>query len=433
MRAFTIAGVFVFLVTAGAASAQVGLENPTESTPTTLYFHLDAAADFPINTQQPDDGYASLESAGLSRFSTSCVPEPTGQAGFVSQSFHTEYGFSTPGYVEYGLGQHGGPRIHPERGLAADVLLDNSAPIMLYWYLETQVVGDSENTPDDTEAAPVVLPQVTVRATMREGDDISVGAEAYNAGDLIAGGQSEPMTLYPDPANPRYHTLDGGRHLYEFVVEMPLETDRIRADASYNLRVDVFMSVPGCDTDPDESLMASNVRTHTSPAFRPRAELATRNPIWIEYIHPQVVGEALVIHTSMNSPWGNYDVNGTRGGISLKLTGPSEAKSLTRTALVQRHHEHNHHFQPVDVTYSWPYLRDDAKGGVYDIEVRATNHQGTAMAIGRASFDLGRNIGIDSAGNVVEAIEQPIEEDTPMVGFLATLVVLGCAAIVRRR
>ena len=55
--------------------------------------------------------------------------------------------------------------------------------------------------------------------------------------------------------------------------------------------------------------MPNAVKVHTDPDHRPRMELSIMDPIRLEYLHPQFVGDDLVIHTSMNSAWGNYDVN----------------------------------------------------------------------------------------------------------------------------
>lgn len=430
--AWLLAALFTVLVAATPASGQVGIQNPSTSTPVTMYFHLDAQQDFPINTQPPDDRFARADDLGLVAFTTSCLPDPTGQLGIVSQSFHTLYGFSTPGYVEYSFSEQGGPRVHPERGIANDVQLDAGAGATMYWYLQTKVFGDNRVTPSAVEDAPVVVPQVTVRATIRSGDDVSVGAEAYNSGPLIAEGVSEPMNLYPDSANPHYIQLEDGTNLYEFEVPLTISTATITKDEAFNVRVDVALAVPGCDTDPDQSIMTSNLKTHTSPEYRPRLDWSLVNPVRIEYIHPQFVGDALVIHTAFSSPWGNYDVDETLGGVSVRITGPSPAPSLVRTALLQRHHEHGHHFEPVDVTYSWPYKLDNAANGMYTLEIVARNDQHTAEAVGRAAFEIGRNIGVDSEGNEVRSAVRDEAEDSPLP-LLPLAFALAAVVLLRRR
>jgi hypothetical protein len=436
--AWLLAGLFTALLAAApghAQTAQVGIENPDVSTPVTMFFHLDAMQHFPINTQPPDDRYARADDLGLIAFTTTCVPDPTGQFGIVSQSFHTLYGFSTPGYVEYSFSEQGGPRVHPERGIARDVGLDAAAGATLHWYLQTKVLGDNRVTPAAVENTPVVVPQVTVRATIRSGDDVSVGAEAYNAGSLIAAGTSAPMNVYPDSSNPHYIMMEDGTNLYEFVVPLDVGAATITQDEAFNVRVDLAIAVPGCDTDPDQSLMTSNLQTHTSPEYRPRLDWSITNPVAIEYIHPQFVGDALVIHTAFSSPWGNYDVDESLGGVTVRIQGPSLAPSLVRTALLQRHHEHGHHFEPVDVTYSWPYRLDNAANGDYTLEIIARNDQHTAEAVGRAAFEIGRNIGVDSDGNEVRSAVRDEAEDSPLAfaPFVGALFVCAAYRLAGRR
>lgn len=427
------------------AAGKVGINNPTDPTPTTLYFHLlDGQQDFPINTQPPSDNYAASEGIGLQTHSTSCLPD-TGAGSLASKSWHTFYGFSSPGYVEYDFEENGKPRFHPERGISFDAIVDTNAPFTLYWFLETQTGVPGGNP--DPNVVPVVLPNVIVRATIRTGDSISVDDIGYNQGEVIAQGQTEPSTLATQgtqgPAV--YHQAGNGRHVYEFGVPMSIQTPTIPRATGYNLRIDVFMENPFC-TDPDSGyLMPNNVRVHTSPDYRPRMELAIMNPIRIEYLHPQFVGDDLVVHTSANSPWGNYDVDETPGGIELEITGPSEATSLAQVAFTQRHHEHNFHQEAVDVSYVWPYKQDGARNGLYTVSFSVWNDQRTAQATGTAQFEIGKGT-IIGCGEATEAskantkCETQVQEDgvekskdSPGAGLLGVLAVLGAALVVLRR
>ncbi len=413
----------------GAAAQQVGIQNPNQSTPVTLYMHLDGIQDFPINTQPPDDRYQTSEAFGSATNSLGCVPEVPG-ANVASKEWHTYYGYSTPGYVEYDFEEEGGPRYHKERGISFDVELDTGSPFMLYWYLETQAVS-GEAGAADPNTVPVVVPNVVVRATMRTGDDVGVGDAAFNSGSIIAQGQTEPITLSPEASN---HVAVGEHHAYEFAVPMAFSMDRITRDEAFNIRIDVYMDNPACD-DPDAGyIMPNTVRLHTSPELRPRMDFAIMNPIVINYIHPQFVGDELVIHTEMNSPWGNYDVDEEGDGILVSVEGPSNAASLARAAFVQRHHEHFFHQEPVAVTYLWPYLNDGAKDGTYTVKVEAWNDQRTAKAVGVAGFDIGRNVGIADDGSEVESINTgPSEKESPGVApIMAAIALVGAAAFVAR-
>ncbi len=423
----------IFLLVAAPVAAQdVGIQNPTESTPTTLFFHLNAFQDFPINTQAPDDRYARGSTRGILAPTTTCTPDSA--PGQVHQSHHTLYGFSTPGYVEYDFQENGGPRIHPEKGLAGDVLLDTSAGMTGTWFLKTTVdSGRFQGAVGTTNNAPVAVPSVVVEFTVRTGDDVSFGDVKYNEGQLIANGASEPQLLVPDSnVNPSYEQMDDGSHLYEFTVPLDIVMDTIPKDESYNVRVDVRLDIPGCDSDNDSAFTPGTVELFTDADHRPRLDTAILNPLELLYIHPQFVGNDLYIHTSFNSPWGNYDVDETPGGIEVSVEGPTEARSLVRSAFTQRHHEHDHHFEPVDVTYVWPYKLDAAQSAEYTVRVSAQNDQGTAVATGTASVDLGKQLAIDTEGNEVERIAAPGEKNTPALGPLAVLGLLAVALLRRR-
>ncbi|MGB1697406.1 MAG: hypothetical protein ACPHK8_03300, partial [Thermoplasmatota archaeon] len=124
--------VLLTLVLLTGATAQIN--NSNESTPVTLYFHLDGFQDFPINTQPPEDFASDDSGRGATGLTSTCLPD--GTPNQLRGDFHTFYGFSTPGYVQYEeLDKNGTIRIHEERGLAADVVLDRPAGATLYWYL----------------------------------------------------------------------------------------------------------------------------------------------------------------------------------------------------------------------------------------------------------------------------------------------------------
>ncbi len=426
-----VAFLLALLMASSVAMAQSStIDNPEVSTPTTLYFHLDAHQDFPINTQPPDDRYAKGSTRGLLASTTTCTPE--GTPGQFHQDHHTVYGFSTPGYVEYEYEEDGGPRIHPERGLAYNVLLDDEG-MTGYWYLKTTV--DSNQASSDINNLPVLVPQVVVRFTMRTGDEVSFGAEAYNEGEVIAIGESAPVVLLPSEETPGYHAQDDGSHVYEIQVPLDVKKDEIPADedtGGYNLRVDVFTQVPGCQEDPDASFMPGSIEIYTSPEHRPRLDLAVMNPVRIDYIHPQFVGTDLLIHTSLNSPWGNYDVDETEGGITMEVSGPTTASSVFRVAFEQKHHQHGYHFEAVDVTYQWDYAKDQAADASYDLTVTVWNDQRTASATGSATIDVGSLTATDDEGNVVKQVETD-EKETPIPALLPLLGMVGAALVARRR
>jgi hypothetical protein len=407
MRA--IAFLLISALIVSGASAQ--LANANSSTPVTLYFHLDGFQDFPVNTQPPMDFASDSTGSGTTGMTSTCLPD--GAPNQIKGDFHTYYGYSTPGYVEYDeLDKNGTIRVHEERGLASDVMLDQPAGATLYWYL----VADFGNRGVEAGEVPVVVPQVKVAATIRTGDAVGLGPGPYNDGQMIGSGISAPQDIAPSPANE-------GPVIYEFQVPVTFDVDKISKTEAFNIRVDVMMDVPSCN-EVGSAFMLGLVDTYTAKDFRPRMDLSIMNPVFVEYVHPQISGDRLIIHTGLGSPWGNYDVDETPGGIEITISGPSEAKSIQRAAVVQRTHEHNHHFEPVDVTYVWPYVSEGATIAEYDIDVKVWNDQRTGFSTGGASIDLQTRTGYDAEGNEVgeekldEAEESPVGIILPMLGLL---------------
>ena len=446
-----------------APAPEVGIKNPNTPTPTILYFHMINFQDFPINTQKPDDKYTQDVNVGLGTTTDTCIPNVVpGSSPF--QEFHAYHGYSSPSYVEYNFLQDGVPRTHPERGISYDAIIDPNSPFYLYWYLAT-----STNTPGsngvDPDTAPIPVPNVVVEATIRAGDAISVDDKAYDTGAELVHGISTPATLFyqqvlPATGNPSTTNPDvsyvgdvGSKHIFQFKIKMNVDTPLIPRATGYNLRVDVHMDNPACTTQ-DKELMPNIVKMHSSAQFRPRMELSVMDPIRLEYLHPQFVGDDLVVHTSMNSVWGNYDVGEvnpytpdvTPDFIQVGITGPSPATSLAQAAIVQRTHEHYHHQEAVDVTYVWPYKTDRALNGLYTVDVKFKNDQGTAQAEGIAQFEIGKGTVI-GCGGVQEAAQQlndqcasQVQQDgvvakkkSPGFELVAVVGVLGAAVAIARR
>jgi hypothetical protein len=457
----SVAIASLFLGLAPAAQAQeIGITNPVVSTPTTLYFHLIDFQDFPINTQKPDDRYVDSTAIGLATHSLNCLPNPNdvaGQGGAPFVDNHKYYGYSSPSYVEYNFEQDGKPRTHPERGISYDAVMDQGAPFFLYWYMATMPYGAPSVPPATTDQVPVVIPNVVVKATIRAGDAISVDDTAYDTGPELASGKTVAATLAAGAVQPNTSGVTSedvtpvgktasGADLYEFKVPMTISQPVIPRATGYNLRIDMYMEDPSSQCNEDKKFMSNSVKVHTDPAHRPRMELAIMDPIRLEYLHPQFVGDDLVIHTSMNSAWGNYDVNEQEpDGITVSVEGPSPATSLVKAAIVQRTHEHYHHQEAVDITYVWPYKTDRAQNGLYTVTVNFMNDQRTASATGIAQFEIGKGTVI-GCGGVQEAAEQlndecakqvqadgVAEKDSPGVELLGILGVLAAALFVARR
>ena len=104
-------------------------------------------------------------------------------------------------------------------------------------------------------------------------------------------------------------------------------------------RIDIYADMESACQEQESKayIMPNLVAAHTDKDNRPRMLLSVMNPIRLEYLHPQFVGDDLVVHTSMNSAWGNYDVDETSAdGILVSIEGPSPATSLAKAALEQR-------------------------------------------------------------------------------------------------
>ena len=451
------AGLAAFAVLAFALPAHaepaypvIGLANPEGSSNVTLYFHIIGFQQFPINTQPPADWYTEDAGIGITTSSTSCghlAPEGT------SKEFHTTYGYSSPGYVEYNYTPDGKPQTHPERGLSYDIRFDGQS-FSLYWYLSTQT-GAPAQPQGDPNTAPIVVPNVVVRATLRTGEKITVDDSGYNEGTIVAQGQTAPATLAMQATQGARWVQVGGLNVYEFKVPMTIASATIPKDGGYSLRVDTFIDNPEC-SDPAASgyVMPNLVKVHSSKDFRPRMEPRVFVPIRIEYMHPQFIMDDLVVHTSMNSPWGNYDVDETPGGIELTVqdaSGKTAAPSLYRAALVQRYHVHDHHTEAVDVSFVWPFQKDHAPDGDYTIHLKAFNDQHTGEALATGKFTIGPVLSVVKCGGLtsvadakssdtcVDEVQNPDgSQATPaakspglqVVAVLGTVAAVACA---RRR
>lgn len=470
-----VAATSLLLAVAAPASAQdVGIQNPETSTPTTLYFHLINVQDMPINTQIPNDKFVDLGTWGTFSHTLSCVNDLTGNdpnlRGALGPIWHTMYGYSSPSYVEYDFQQNGQPRTHPERGISYDAQLDTNTPFTLHWYMATQY-GVSGVDPLNMVPAPV--PNVVVAASMKTGDAISIDDKGYDGGQPIVTGKTKPALLVPSPvpgAGGAY-TMDGvptahdqvtmtqvdGKYVWHFAVPMNFDANIIPRSTGFNVRIDVYIENPACSDVTGKNYIMPNVLAgYTDKTDRPRMEFAVNNPIRLEYLHPQFVGDDLVVHTSMNSVWGNYDVGEVNGMtpqvteefISVRIDGPSPATSLDKAAVVQRTHEHYHHQEAVDITYVWPYKTDRAQNGEYTVLVEFMNDAGNAKAVGTAKFEVGKGTVIGCGG--VQEASQKLNDDCaatiqkdgitkaeespglPLVGLLGALVV-AVAVVLRRK
>lgn len=362
-----------FLLLAPVAGAQgIGVVSPA-STPTTLYFHLLGPGDLPLNTQAPPMNHEADFTWGFAP-TAPCLPEtPVVYAG---QTFATWYGYASLSRVDYDA--EGSIRVHPERGVAYDVELDAAENFTVFWYLLVE-------TPTAAGPVPLPAPNLQVLATMRAGDALGIDDDAYNSGALLAHGQTVPASILGDQViggggQVRPVRQVGPAWVYEFAVPMRFDDGRIPRAAGFNMRIDVRIDNAGCEG------AAPPLTLHSSAPARPRLEFNVLNPLRIEYLHPQFVEDDLVLHAALNSAWGNYDV--PRANLTLAVRGPAGDEFVLQPQ-PQQVHVHGHPYQAASYAPTWVWSNaTQASHGLYELQVTATNLQGTASITATAAFEF---------------------------------------------
>jgi hypothetical protein len=433
------AGLALFLTALFvAAPAQAQLSNPDQSTPTTLYFHIfDTFNAFPINTQPMDVEFFEVGGTNFPTVSHTIVSQQAGD-----YDFNTIYGFSTSGPVEYDFIENGHPRFHPERGIAADVKVDPAVQPVVYLYMDVRDFF-STDAGDPEVGLPQVLPSFTFRFTMRTGNEIGPDSDLDAGKLLMAGqmtahvmdthalGQNAPFAGQSAPdGTPIFVPDESG--VVEFAIPLDVSDATIPKSDSFNVRIDWFQN-PSGQADQDDSVAEGWMRLISDAQHLPRLELAVLNPVYIEYIHPEVAAGILLIHSCVNSPWGTYDVD--VANITVAVDGPT-APSQLQQVISQNSHVHGLHDQCAEVTYLWRFRDEDAKNGAYAIELDVPNVGKLAMAKGEAGFTIEgkKAYGIDEGGQVVEPAAGSDEKKSPLpVGPAIALLVVALAALARRR
>ena len=203
-----------------------------------------------------------------------------------------------------------------------------------------------------------------------------------------------------------------------------------KADA-FHVRIDWYQN-PTDDDANDDKVAEGYVLLVTDPEHLPRLEMAIRNPVYIEYIHPEVAAGILLIHSCVNSPWGTYDVDVSK--IDVEVQGPTEARDLAQV-ISQNAHVHGLHDKCAEVTYLWRFRDQDAANGEYDIRLEVPNLAGSALATGQAGFTVEgkKAFGVDEDGNEVAGQDTGGSKDSPLaVGPMVALGLLAFAGLRRR-
>jgi hypothetical protein len=448
MARLALALLTVGLLSLGVLPAgQAQLQNPDRSTPTTLYFHVfDTFNAFPINTQPMDAEFFEVGGTSFPTVSHTIVSQQVGD-----YDFNTIRGFATSGPVEYDFIENGRPRFHPERGIAADVVIDPAVQPVAYLYVDVRDVFSTDACDPDQPCsvspvplgAPNALPSFTFRYTMRTGNEVGddsvldagktlmsgevtahvADTHVLGMNDLLAGQAAPDGTpiFVPDEAG-----------IIEFAIPLDVADATIPKAEAFNVRIDWFQNPTG-DAAYDDQFAEGFMRLVSDPAHLPRLEMAIMNPVYIEYIHPEVAAGILLIHSCVNSPWGTYDVD--VANITVGVSGPSTPQQLQQV-ISQNAHVHGLHDKCAEVTYLWRFREEDAKNGDYAIALDVPNLAGSSAAVGNAGFTVEgkKAFGIDEEGNEVEPVDSGDSKDSPLpAGMLVALGLVALAALTRRR
>lgn len=358
------------------------------SVPTDLYFHLISIQDFPINTQQPPPERREEVAWGIGAHTLSCLGDTDPPyVGALEHAYHTMRGYANPGPVDYVYVENGQPRLYPERGVRGNVTIDSAYPASAQWFLIARAATEP-NVP-----GPVVAPSVAVRVTVRTGNALSIDDGSYDAGTLILQGQSESVTLLNGLALRRDGSASeqvrasqvDGTWVYGFDIPLTMESPTIPASEGYNVRVDTFVDVPGCHEPQTTGTVMPNVlNAYLDAKHQPRLHVAVVNPIRIDFLHPQIVGDDLLVHAQMRSVWGDHDL--PRSGWTLDVQGPIGAGFQLQPKVPRSHcHCYGEDAPALGATYVW-------KGGAnvpghYDVQFTVANLQATATATASTAFD----------------------------------------------
>lgn len=424
-----------------AVPVQAQLSNPSEATPTTLYFHIfDTFNPFPINTQPMNVQFFDV---GGTSFPSASHPIASQAVG--DYDFNTVYGFLTSGPVEYDFIENGRPRFHPERGIASDVTIDDSIQPTVYLYMDVRDLFSTDSSEDLQDLGwnglPSALPSFTFRFEMRTGNSLSESDLA--AGTLLMSGSKTAHVidghLLPNDAfagqsvgdTPILTPDESG--IVEWAIPLTMDGEKVipKADA-FHVRLDWYQN-PSPDAANDDAFAQGQMRLVSGQDHLPRLEMAIRNPVYIEYIHPEVAAGILLIHSCVNSPWGTYDVD--VGNISVAITGPTTPKDLVKVT-TQNAHVHGLHDKCAEITYLWRFRAEDAANGKYTIKLDVPNLNQSAVASGLAGFTVEgkKAFGVDEKGNEVTGTETGGSKKSPLaVGPMVALGLLAFAAFRRRQ
>ncbi len=343
-----------------APLAGAEIMNPEDTAEATLYMHLVRNGDLAMNLVPPPEGWTYSHDRGIVHQSQGCVEVPG--VGLASTTQHTYYAYVMQGAYDYESTQQ-----EPARGLHRPLSLATNQTVHVDWMLHASYASLGVSAPTAS--------YVTVRATLREGSAISVGHQAMDQGIVLALGET-PQTLIAGPATETQdwmsiHATPTGT-VYAFSVPLAWAGPDQVSTGGFNLRMDTFVAVPGCD-DPgaDRYVMPDGLHAHTSPGLRPALHLPYRGSVVVEHIETFIQNGTARAEAHVTTPWGPYNLG------EVRLTGvPWTAVNVTDPARWKPEAARVH-------TWTWH------EPGDFELNVTVQDAQGHGQATANMPFEMG--------------------------------------------
>ncbi|MCA1818615.1 MAG: hypothetical protein ABR562_02715 [Thermoplasmatota archaeon] len=336
-----------------AAAALIVVAAPVAAMDTTLHAVLDwqgTGNPQTLQVPEPADATSSLGTCGAPP--DSAVADPSWILPF--GGVPTEFGFFA----------NRTPRFHPERGLARDIHVQAAR---LHWVIDL---------PDDSHLAVPIRIEAWIRASG------SADVAELEAAPIVAHGVAAGLWL---PA---------GTHEVEVPLDV-VEDGAIAKAAGFSLRVDLH------DGKDCASPTEMRIQAVSRPGARSRLDLATREGVYVDFVHPQVAGGIVLVHASANSPFGTSDLH--LGDLIVE--GPGVPRNLTKIVAPV---SHEHRGSSAEVTWTWRFHDEGAPEGTYHLSLAAWNLAHTSSAMAQASFTIQGHggYGIDDKGQTV-TVQEP--------------------------
>ncbi len=423
------------VVNAESIDSSPGIFDSEASARTTLYLH--GTHNLLLASPQPMPEWVIQSGvSGIAAITQQCV-NGINLAQIAQGDHHTWYAVVSPGEIEYTSGAHTvemTPTAHA-LGPAKDARLDGNGTIDLVWAIESSA-----------SALSLPLPNAVMRATLRHGDELSVGHREMNQGIIIAQGESEPALLAGDatPDHPQVQhskvRVDGeDRDVYTFKFQIPYIASgddlAFTREDGFNLRMDLFVENPICE----ERVALPNYLYHSSAEARPSMTFDVFDALTIDAIHPAIIDDGVLVHVSASSPWGRSDVSfpsPLAEATGISIAGPGQASTVGAFQAVPARNTHDHPGESLAGAWFWASQEDQAPDGLYTVSILATNSQGSTESTAVAQFELGsgRVVGCVRGADGTQCTEElAVVAESPGIGLVLVIALLGLGANLRRQ